>query len=114
MAKLIDDTLMLDRIADAVVSGSAKHVTGAIRALGIPRGHHDERRLLKKWVAGGELLLSKARERSAYKRGYDEGFARAVAPWGSYMIAANVVGGGEEPQPSWFARTRLGRWLARA
>lgn len=105
MARPIDDTQTLDQIADAIVSGSAKHVTGAIRALGIPRGHHDERRLLKKWAAGSEMLLllanGRRRERqrndqliAEYHRGHQDGWDEAFRLVGKVYgsaVPANVL-----------------------
>lgn len=105
MARPIDDTQTLDQIADAIVSGSAKHVTGAIRAMGIPRGHPVERRLLKKWAAGHKLLLIVARGRlrelkrndeliAEYHRGrqdgWDEAFRLVGKVYGS-AVPANVL-----------------------
>ena len=100
MPKLIDDTQMLDRMADEIVSGRAEHPTGAMRRLGVADGSAVERRLLRKWAAGSELLLSKARERCAFARGRIAGFNDAMRS--TTVSVRNVAV--REPRPSWWSR----------
>lgn len=62
MPKPIDDTLMLDNMAEAILQGRAHTQTGAMRLYGVEDGSADERRLLRKWKEGGGV---KAMERMA-------------------------------------------------
>lgn len=71
MAKLIDDTLMLDAMAETILSGAAGTPTAAMRHNGVEDGTADERRLLRKWKDGG----AKAMERAA-RRLLEEAVAR--------------------------------------
>ena len=51
MAKLIDDSTTLYRMAEAIVVGHAEHPTGALRWLGISPRSSEARRLLRKWAS---------------------------------------------------------------
>lgn len=62
MAKPIDDTLLLDSMAEEILYGRAHTPTGAMRLHGVEDGSADERRLLRKWKDGEGL---KAMERMA-------------------------------------------------
>jgi len=121
MPKAIDDTAALDRIADDIVAGRAKHPTAAIRAMGYGRGHSVERRLLKKWKDGRRVLIliaegrrdRKAREHlvatEAYENGYSAGRREA-------LDAMRQIGeSGETVQPvirsSWLSRALM--WMGR-
>lgn len=113
MPSRIDDSLRLDTIADAIASGTAPHPTGAIRAMGFPRGHHVERRLLKKWAVDRAYLLTLADARlrdrrreeamlAEYERGYADGaaFGRALCapPVTRQTVAVTTA------SPSWLSR----------
>lgn len=100
MAKPIDDTKMLDAIADAIVSKKAMHPTAALRAAGVTRGSAVERRIQRKWAEGHALLLSRARERSAFERGRQAGLAEAMKPLGTSIEIARPA---PKPRRSWLS-----------
>lgn len=62
MPKPIDDKLMLDNMAEAILQGQAHTPTAAMRLHNVEDGSADERRLLRKWKDGEGL---KAMERMA-------------------------------------------------
>ena len=115
MAKLIDDTRLLDSMAEEILHGRAHTPTGAMRLHGIEDGSADERRLLRKWKAGDGL---KSMERMArfiiedtvechreelsqhgfreYQRGYGNGRAAIID-----IVRPLVTA---EPRPSWWSR----------
>lgn len=129
MAKLIDDTRLLESMAEEILRGRAHTPTGAMRLHGVEDGSADERRLLRKWKDGEGLL---AMERAArlileatvechreelsqhgfreYERGYKEAYRRGVTDGVAngkclerYRIEA-------ERRPSWLSR--LFTWAA--
>ena len=98
MAKLIDDTLMLDLMADEIVAGRAQHPTGAMRNLSVTN-ESVERRLLKKWSKDRDDLMNSATRRlpllaESYRRGcedgWDEAFRLVGKTYGS-KVPANVL-----------------------
>lgn len=111
MAKLIDDTVMLDRIADEIVAGRAEHPTGAMRRLGVPDGSAEERRLLRKWASSGGILLAKAEERmreeavrtDAYHRGWVDGWQKALTEI-QEITGRTAPVPPPERRPSWLSR----------
>ena len=123
MPKAIDDTQMLDRIADAIVSGEAKHPTAAIRAMGYGRGHPVERRLLKKWKDGRRFLLliaekrrdRVARERAiadaAFHNGYSAGRREALDAMRQVGESGETVTVQPVIRSSWFSRVLM--WMGR-
>ena len=82
MANRLDDTYTLDCMADEIVSGRAKHPTGAMRNLGITN-ESVERRLQKKWAKARDDLLRSAARRlpllaESYRRGCEDGWDEAL------------------------------------
>lgn len=98
MAKLIDDTMMLDLMADEIVAGRAQHPTGAMRNLGVTN-ESVERRLQKKWSADRDGLLNSATRRlpllaESYRRGCEDGWDEAFRLVGKTygrQVPANVL-----------------------
>ena len=97
MPKPIDDTLMLDNMAEDILQGRAHTPTGAMRLHGVEDGSADERRLLRKWKDGGgikamewaaHLILTATVERHReelsqhgfreYERGYKDAYDRGL------------------------------------
>lgn len=127
MAKPIDDTRLLDAMAEEILRGRAHTPTGAMRLHGVEDGSADERRLLRKWKDGEGLksmeiaarLILKAtvechREELSqhgfreYERGFDAGRAET-------RECARMKAWAEMPQlgerrPSWLSR--LFTWAA--
>ena len=125
MVAMKDDTRTLDAMADMLVAGTAAHPTDAIRKLGLT-SEADERRLVRKWAEGKDLLMSRARERkmaadhdaavsAAYGNGYalglEHGRYAAEAEQRRRESDAAVQRVMEAPAESGFARSRIGRWL---
>lgn len=129
MAKLIDDTRLLDAMAEEILRGRAHTPTGAMRLLGVEDGSADERRLLRKWKDGEGL---KAMERAArlileatvechreelsqhgfreYERGWRACRAEASASDCQRMRIAAEMPRSAERRPSWLSR--LFTWAA--
>ena len=129
MAKLTDDTRLLDSMAEEILRGRAHTPTGAMRLHGVEDGSADERRLLRKWKDGEGL---KSMERAArlileatvechreelsqhgfreYERGYEERIKHEAEIAAAVANLAALRPAPPERRPSWLSR--LFTWAA--